>query len=421
MTAAEKAAATGERPVPNLQGSLLGPFRYRDFSLLWSGLFIGNIGTWIQFTALGYYVARLAPNAGLGSFYIGLLGASRMIPVLLVSPYAGVIADRYSRRPILLSTNIMTMILAVLLATALLTNTATLPVILIISAFQAATQSFDAPARQSWVSILVPRELVGNAIGLNAFAFNTPAVAGPPLAGLLIFAAGIAPCMIVNAIVKLAVVLAIIFMSPSPPSSRARMPFWPAFIESIHFIYGHSALRWVYLMMIVTALSVRSYTFLMPAYAVHVIHTDARGLGALMAASGVGAVVGALLIAAFNVRRRAGMWFVSGLIASLGVASLGIFDTLGWASVVLVFVGLGTQSFIGSSNVLVQILAPDDMRGRIISVYSMIALGLVPGGALLVGTIARFTDLRFVFIGAGILCIVVGVWTYCAHPKLRAA
>jgi len=343
-----------------------------------------------------------------------------MIPVLLVSPYAGVLADRYSRRPILLSTNIMTMILAVLLATALLTNTATLPVILIISAFQAATQSFDAPARQSWVSILVPRELVGNAIGLNSFAFNTPAVAGPPLAGLLIFAAGIAPCMIVNAIVKLAVVLAIIFMSPSPPSSRARTPFWPAFIESIHFIYGHSALRWVYLMMIVTALSVRSYTFLMPAYAVHVIHTDARGLGALMAASGIGAVVGALLIAAFNMRRRATMWFVSGLIASLGVASLGIFDSLGWASLVLIFVGLGTQSFIGSSNVLVQILAPDDMRGRVISVYSMIALGLVPGGALLVGTIARFTDLRFVFIGAGILCMLVGVWTYCAHPKLRA-
>src|SRR3984957_2715046 len=233
MTAAEKAVGAGERPVPNLQGSFLGPFRYRDFTLLWSGLFIGNIGTWIQFTALGYYVARLAPNAGLGSFYIGFLGASRMIPVLLVSPYAGVIADRYSRRPILLSTNIMTMVLAVLLATALLTNTASLWVILTISALQGVTQSFDAPARQSWVSILVPRELVGNAIGLNSFAFNTPAVAGPPLAGLLIFAAGIAPCMIVNAIVKLAVVLAIIFMRPSPPSSTQRTPFWPAFIERV--------------------------------------------------------------------------------------------------------------------------------------------------------------------------------------------
>ncbi|HEY5339431.1 MAG TPA: MFS transporter, partial [Candidatus Aquilonibacter sp.] len=209
MNAAEKKTAASERPVPNPQGSFLGAFRYRDFTLLWSGLLVGNIGTWMQFTALGYYVAKLAPNAGIGSFYIGLLGASRMVPVLIASPFAGVIADRYPRRRILLSTNVMTAILAVMLAIALMTDTATLPVVLTISAFQAATQSFDAPARQSWVPMMVPRELIGNAIGLNSFAFNAPSVVGPPLAGLLIAASGIAPCMILNAIVKFVVVGAI--------------------------------------------------------------------------------------------------------------------------------------------------------------------------------------------------------------------
>jgi len=420
MTTTESKVSSAERPVPHPQGSFLGPFRYRDFSLLWSGLFIGNIGTWMQFTALGYYVAKLAPNAGLGSFYIGLLGASRMIPVLLASPIAGVVADRSPRRRILLSTNIMTAILAVLLATALFTNTASLPVILLISAFQAITQSFDAPARQSWVSILVPRELVGNAIGLNAFAFNMPAVAGPPLAGLMIAASGIAPCMILNAVVKFAVVLALIFMQPSPASSKARTSFAVAIVEGVRFIYGHSVLRWIYLMLIVTALSVRSYTFLMPAYAIHVVHTDARGLGWLMASAGIGAVVGALLIAALNVRKRAAIWFAAGLVASLGVAALGFTDSLVIAALVLALTGLGTQSFVGSSNILVQTLAPDDMRGRVMGVYSMIVLGLVPGGALLVGTLARFSDLRSVFVGAGILCAVMLAWTYFAHPKLRA-
>ena len=420
MTAAEKKIAATERPVPNPQGSFLGPFRYRDFSLLWSGLFVGNIGTWMQFTALGYYVAKLAPNAGLGSFYIGLLGASRMIPVLIASPFAGVVADRYPRRPILLSTNVMTAILAVLLATALLTNTATLPVILVISALQAATQSFDAPARQSWVSMLVPRELVGNAIGLNSFAFNAPSVAGPPLAGLLIFYSGIAPCMILNAVVKFAVVLAIIFMKPSPASSKARTSFGTAIVEGVRFIYGHSVLRWIYLMLIVTALSVRSYSFLLPAFAVHILYTDARGLSWLMASTGIGAVAGALMIAAANVRKRAWIWFISGLIASLGVSALGITDSLTIAAIVLAFIGLGTQSYIGSSNILVQTLAPDEMRGRVISVYSMILLGLVPGGALVIGTIARFTDLRMVFFGSGLLCAVIGIWTFCAQPKLRA-
>jgi MFS family permease len=413
--------ATGERPVPKPQGSFLGPFHYRDFSLLWSGLLVGNIGTWMQFTALGYDVAKMAPNAGVGSFYIGLLGASRMVPVLIASPFAGVVADRYPRRMILLSTNIMTAILAVLLAAALLTNTATLPVILVLSGLQAATQSFDAPARQSWVPLMVPRELVGNAIGLNSFAFNAPAVAGPPLAGLLIAASGIAPCMILNAILKFAVVAAILLMRPTAVSSKSHASFFSAIKEGVAFIYGHSVLRWIYVMLIVTALSVRSYNFLLPAYAVHVIHTDARGLGWLMAATGAGAMLGALSIAALNVRRRALIWFVSGTVASAGVMCLGLTDQLTIAAIVLTFIGLGTQSFIGSSNVLVQTLAPDEMRGRVVSVYSMILLGLVPGGALVIGSIARFVDLRLVFIGSGALCTLIGIWTYAAHPKLRAS
>ena len=420
MNAAEKKIAAAERPVPNVQGSLLGPFHYRDFTLLWSGLLIGNIGTWMQFTALGFYVAKLAPNVGIGSFYIGLLGASRMIPVLIASPFAGVFADRYPRRPILLTTNTMTAILAVLLSAALYTHTATLPVVLIISAFQAATQSFDAPARQSWVPLMVPRELIGNAVGLNSAAFNAPSVFGPPLAGLLIAAAGVAPCMLLNAIVKFAVVIAIVFMSPSPASSKGRTSFYVAIVDGVKFIYGHSVLRWIYLMLIVTALSVRSYSFLLPAYAVHVLHTDAGGLGALMASTGIGAVVGAFLIAAINLRRRSLLWFVSGVIASLGVAALGATDWYWFAAIALLFVGLGTQLFVGSANVLAQTLAPDDMRGRVISVYSMILLGLVPGGALVIGTIASFTDLRLVFVCAGLLCAGMGCWTYLAHPKVRA-
>jgi MFS family permease len=410
-----------EPPVPKSGGSFLGPFHYRDFSLLWSGLLVGNIGTWMQFTALGYDVAKMAPNAAVGSFYIGLLGASRMVPVLIASPFAGVVADRYPRRMILLSTNLMTALLAVLLAWALLAGTATLPVILLLSGLQAATQSFDAPARQSWVPLMVPRELVGNAIGLNSFAFNAPSVAGPPLAGLLIAASGIAPCMILNAIVKFAVVAAIVLMKPTAVSSKQRTSFLAAIKEGVSFIYGHSVLRWIYLMLIVTALSVRSYNFLLPAFAVHVLHTDARGLGWLMAATGAGAMLGALSIAALNVRRRALIWFVSGLLASVGVMCLGLTDRLTIAAIVLTFIGLGTQSFIGSSNVLVQTLAPDEMRGRVVSVYSMILLGLVPGGALVIGTIARFVDLRFVFIGAGALCTIIGIWTFAAHPKLRAS
>lgn len=409
-----------ETRVPETSTPFLASFRYRDFSLLWSGLLVGNIGTWIQFTALGYYVAKLAPNAALASFYIGLLGASRMVPVLIASPFAGVIADRYPRRPILLSTNGMTAILAILLSIALMTDTATLPVILILSGLQAATQSFDAPARQSWVPLMVPRELVGNAIGLNSFAFNAPQVVGPPLAGILIAAVGIAPCMTLNAVLKLFVVAAVIFMKPSAASSKRRNSFMSAFMEGVRFIYRHSVLRWIYLMLIISSLTVRSYNFLLPAYAVHVLETDARGLGWLMAATGVGAMIGALAVAAATSRRYSPLWYVSGIVAALGVSALGLTHNFNVAAIVLGLVGGGTQCYIGSSNVLVQTLAPDDMRGRAVSVYSMILLGLVPGGALVIGTLATRIDLQTVFVGAGILCAAAATWTYFAHPRLRA-
>jgi MFS family permease len=314
----------------------------------------------------------------------------------------------------------MTAVCAVLLTVALMTNTASLPVVLIISGLQGATQSFDTPARQSWVPILVPRELLGNAIGLNSTGFTAPGVIGPPLAGLLIAVSGIAPCMALNAVVKVAVVVAILFMQPSPASSSGRTSFWSAIVEGLRYIWAHPALRWIYLMVALTSLSVRSYNFVLPAYARHVVDTDARGLGLLMAAAAIGGVTGALSVAAANVRRRSLVWFVSSLVGSLSVAALGITATVPLAAVALLFVGIGAQSFSGSSNILIQTLAPDDMRGRIVSVYSMIQLGLVPGGALVIGSIARFVDLPLVLIGAGLLCAAVGCWTYFAHPKLRA-
>ncbi len=199
-----------------------------------------------------------------------------------------------------------------------------------------------------------------------------------------------------------------------------RSSFKTAFLEGLRFIVKHPALRWVYLMSALMALSVRSYSFLLPAYAVHVIHTDARGLGWLMAASGIGAVVGALVVAALNVRRRAWIWFVSGVIAALGTAALGLTDVLWIAAIVLTFLGLGVQSFSGGSNILVQTLAPDDMRGRVVSVYSMILLGFIPGGALVIGSIARFVDLRYVLVGAGVVCTVAMCWTFAANSRLRA-
>jgi hypothetical protein len=190
--------------------------------------------------------------------------------------------------------------------------------------------------------------------------------------------------------------------------------------EAIHFLYHHSVLRWIFLMLLVSAVTVRSYNFLLPAYAVHVVGTDARGLGWLMAASGLGAMGGAFTIAMAQPRRRSTYWFFSGLISSLGISALGFTHQFNIATGILLFVGLGMQVFVGTSNIIIQTLSPDAMRGRTIGVYSMILMGMVPGGALLIGTIATFVDLRTVLIGAGIVSTIVGCWTYLAHRRVRA-
>jgi hypothetical protein len=215
-------------------------------------------------------------------------------------------------------------------------------------------------------------------------------------------------------------VLMVGFMKPAPVSTAKHTSVVAAIGEGARFLYKHSVLRWIFLMLLVSAISVRSYNFLLPAYAVHVLQTDARGLGLLMAVSGLGAMAGAFAVAIAQPRRRSTAWFISGLISSLGVAALGLTTQLGPALGILLFVGLGMQVFVGSSNVIVQTLSPDEMRGRTIGVYSMILMGMVPGGALLIGTIATIVDLRIVFIGAGLISAAVGSWTYLFHRRVRA-
>ena len=251
---------------------------------------------------------------------------------------------------------------------------------MITSGLQAATQSFDAPARQSWVPLMVPREYVGGAIGLNSVAFNAPSVVGPPLAGLADRRRSASRRAFSSTRSRrCAVLVALIFMQPAPPSSSRRGNVIGAIVEGVRFLIGHPVLRWVVLLLVVTSLTIRPYNFLLPAYAVHVVHTDANGLGWLMAATGVGAICGAFFTAATGGERRGTIWLVSGARRRRWAwPRSALTSHYGVAAAILSVIGLATLSFIGSSNILLQTLAPDDMRGRAISVYGDDPAGLRP-------------------------------------------
>jgi MFS family permease len=400
--------------------SILTALRYRDFRLLWLGLLISNLGTWMQFTAMGFFVARMAGTQHQAALDLGILGAARAIPVLVLSPLAGVVADQLPRRRVLFVTNTTMAFAALLLASLATVHRLNMPALVVISALNSAANGFDSPVRQSWVPLLVDREYVGNAVGLNSVAFNAPAVIGPAFAGLLIVWIGVAGAFYFNAAATLAVVVAVILMHPSPASVTYREPTLRAMRQGIVFIARHPALRWIVLTQLVTSLLTRPYSQLIPALTVNVLHAGARGLGWAVSAIGVGGFGGALITAYFAQReRRSRLWMLSGLLMSLGVCALGFVPTLGVAVPLLFAIGVGTLASMGATNTLIQVLSPDDVRGRALSIYTMIAIGVVPLGALVNGAIASNLGLRPTFAIAGAICTALFVAIWFLRPIVR--
>jgi MFS family permease len=403
------------------RASILTALRYRDFRLLWIGLLVSNLGTWMQFTAMGYFVARLAGSPHRAAFDLGIVGAARAVPVLLLSPLAGVVADRLPRRRVLFVTNITMALAALALALLATAHRLDLTGLVLVSAVSSAAMAFDSPTRQSWVPLLVEREYVGNAVGLNSVAFNAPAVVGPALAGLLIVWIGVAGAFYFNAAATLAVVVAVLMMQPSPPSSARRESTLRAMRQGIAFILRHPALRWIILAQVVTSLLTRPYSQLVPALAVNLLHASARGLGWAVSAIGVGGFGGAIVTAYFAQReRRSTLWVQSSIVMSIAVLGLGLVPSLAFALPLLFAAGVGTLASLGATNTLIQTLSPDDVRGRALSIYTMIAIGIVPLGALVDGAIATAIGLREMFVLAGAVCTVLFAAIWFLRPAVRA-
>jgi MFS family permease len=341
--------------------------------------------------------------------------------VLLLSPVAGLVADILPRRRVLYWTNTIMSLLALILAVFTTLGWMNIVGLILINSANAAAMSFDSPARQSWVPLMVPREYIGNAIGLNSVAFNAPAVIGPAVAGVLIASIGIAGSFYVNAVATMAVVVALFFMQPAPPSTTTQdEPFLRSIAQGLRFLFNHKILGAIITVFIVTALLVRPYSTLLPAFVVNTLHANAKGLGVAIAATGIGGFAGALLTAYLGARERRGVvWGVSAVIMSAGVMSLGFIWNL-WLSLPVLFViGTATLTFLGASNTLIQTLSPDDVRGRAVSVYTMVALGFVPGGALIVGALGSWLGLHMSFLIVGAACVIVTIWLWATRGVLR--
>jgi MFS family permease len=372
---------------------------HRNFQLFFSGQLISLIGTWMQTVAQSWLVYRITKS----SLLLGAVGFASQIPVFLVAPIGGMVADRVNRHRVVIATQTASMILAFILAALTLLNVVTVPEIFVLAALLGVVNAFDIPGRQSFLVDMVGREDLMNAIALNSSMFNGARVIGPAIAGILVAKIGEGWCFFANGASYIAVIIGLLMMKiECPLRSKSDSPL-ADIVEGFQWASQTGPIRMLLLLLGLVSLVGMPYTVLMPVFADHVLHGGASGvaaflhakdpgavrLGVLMGATGVGALLGALTLAL-----RSGVKGLGRLIvitcAGFGI-SLIVFAASKnfWLSAtLLVPVGFCIMLQMACSNTLIQTMVPDVLRGRVMSVYSMMFMGMAPFGALLGGALA---------------------------------
>jgi len=394
----------------------LRALRHRNFQLFFSGQLISLIGTWMQNVAQAWLVYRMTGS----SLKLGAVGFASQIPVFLVAPLGGIVADRFNRHRVVIATQSSSMILAFLLAVLTLTHRVTVPEIFVLAALLGVVNAFDIPGRQAFLVDMVGKEYLMNAIALNSSMFNGARVIGPAIAGILVAQIGEGWCFFANAVSYIAVIIGLLMMSiQCPPRRKFDSPI-ADIIEGFQFVRRTAPIRALLLLLGLVSLVAMPYTVLMPIFADRILHSGARGLGLLMGATGVGALLGALTLAS-----RTGVSGLGRLVAvSCGGFGLSLmlfaFSRHLWLSVALLLpVGFCMMLQMSSSNTLIQAMVPDHLRGRVMALYSMMFMGMAPFGALFGGALSdRISAPLTVAIGA-VACLA-GATAFGWHlPKIR--
>ena len=388
----------GRRPVGTLRA-----LRYRNYRLFFSGQLISLIGTWMQSVAQSWLVYRLTGSAAL----LGLIGFSSQLPVFVLATLGGAVADRGQRRNILLCTQCASMVLALLLAVMTLAGWIQVWHIFLLSSLLGCVNAFDIPARQAFVVEMVGRDDLVNAIALNSSIFNGARIIGPAIAGTLVATIGEGWCFFLNAVSYLAVIANLNAMQISSRPRTPRAASVPAtIVEGFRYVWQNRPIRLLLVLLGLVSFMGMPYVVLMPIFADQILHHGARGLGLLIGATGVGAIAGALVLAARPGIAGLGRWIVCGA-AGFGL-SLVLFSLSRsfWLSLVLLLPSGFCQTVqMASSNTLIQSMVPDAIRGRVMALYSMMFMGMAPFGALFAGLLAHYIGAPAVVMLGGIICI----------------
>ncbi len=396
---------------------IFASFQHRNYRLWFIGQLISLIGTWMQITAQGYLIYTLTQS----SAYLGYIAIASGIPAWFFTLYGGVVADRIPRRTLLVITQSVMMVLAFILSFLVFTNIVQPWHILILAFLLGITNSFDAPTRQSFVRELVSRENMTNAIALNSSIFNLGTVVGPAIAGLTYAAIGPAWCFTINGISFIAVIGALLLMNIDLHVVRNQnSSAMQELKQGISYVAHNRVIRSLILNLGFMSLFGFGVVALIPAWAVEVLHGGVRMNGWLQSARGAGALIGTLIIAYIGTRNiRGRVWAVGSLALPLLWMAFSFITRVPISLTVAMFIGLTFILSVNLTNAMIQTEVTDELRGRVMAIFTLTFFGLSPIGSLLAGVLAEiYGEQTTVFI-SGLILFILAVFTAIRMPYLR--
>jgi MFS family permease len=376
--------------------------RHRNYQLFFAGQLISLVGTWMDQVAESWLVYRLTGSALL----LGTVAFASQIPVFLLAPIGGAVADRADRRRILVGTQSSMMLLTFILAWLTLSHRVQIWHIVTLAALTGVVNSLDLPARQAFVVDMVSRGDLVNAIALNSSMFNGARVIGPALAGIIVAAIGEGWCFFGNGISFIAVIVGLLLMRMERPRHSIEGSPLENIVEGFRFVATTGPIRALMLLLSLVSFTAMPYAVLMPVFADQILHGGPKALGFLMGCSGVGALCGALVLAMRKTVHGLGTW-VAISCAGFGIALL-LFSfsrTMWLSAAMLVPAGFCMMIQMASSNTLIQSMVPDRLRGRVMSVYAMTFMGMAPFGSLLAGSLAHKLGAPWTVAMGGIIAV----------------
>lgn len=398
---------------------MLRALSHRNYQLFFSGQSISLIGTWMTRIATSWLVYRLTGSALL----LGIVGFAGQIPSFLLAPFAGVLVDRWNRHRLLIATQVLALLQSLALAILALTGIVQIWHVILLSVFQGLVNAFDMPARQAFVvEMIEKREDLANAIALNSSMVNAARLLGPSLGGLIIAAVGEGWCFMLDGVSYLAVIASLLAMKITPRMTKRldEANVLQQLREGWRYAVGFAPIRKVLLLLALVSLVGMPYTVLMPVFANQILHGGPNTLGLLMAASGVGALVGAIFLAARKTVLGLGK-FIPLTAGAFGAGLIAFsFSRVLWLSLLLMIVtGLGFMVQMAASNTVLQTIVEEDKRGRVMSFYTMAFMGTAPFGSLLAGSLAARYGAPLTLMCGGLGCIAGALWFATSLGKLR--